>query len=318
MARVSLKSLTEPDEVRRVPHGTLEIYTVGDVVIGRTVWEPGWHWAEDVKPIAGTALCQYHHVGVSLQGTLGVRMEDGSTAEIGPGTVFDIPPGHDGWVVGDEPWVSYDVAGMRAFARVDEGTRRILGAVLFTDIVDSTAMAERLGSARWKELLDTHDQRFQFELDQFRGRLVKTTGDGLLALFDGSERAVRAAAAMVGDAAEIGIAIRAGIHTGEVELEGGDIRGLAVNMAARVMAVAGPGEVLVSATTQELLSGSGLEFRDAGSHQLKGISGPRQLFAFLDQRPLAETTLCLRNRRRGRASAAARRSLPGLPVVRSL
>ena len=111
---------------------------------------------------------------------------------------------------------------------------------------------------------------------------MKTTGDGLLALFDGSERAVRAAAGMVRAAADIGIAVRAGIHTGEVELEAGDIRGLAVHMAARVMGVAGAGEVVVSATTQELLAGTNLRFRDLGSHELKGISGPRQLFALVE------------------------------------
>lgn len=281
MARVSFKALGDPDEVRRMPKGTLEIYTLGEIVIGRTIWEPGWHWVEDVRPIAGTALCQYHHVGVSLQGTLGLRMEDGSTAEIGPGNVFDIPPGHDGWVVGDEPWISYDVAGMRSFARVEEGTQRVLAAVLFTDIVDSTAIAERVGSGPWKELLEKHNQALQFEIDRYRGRLVKTTGDGLLAFFDGSERAVRAARAMVQAATQLGISIRAGIHTGEVELVAGDVRGLAVHMAARVMAVAGPGEVLVSSTTEELLAGSGLEFRDAGSHELKGISGARRLFALV-------------------------------------
>jgi class 3 adenylate cyclase len=264
-----------------MPRGTLEIYTLGEIVIGRTIWEPGWHWAEDVRPIAGTALCQYHHVGVSLQGTLGLRIEDGSTAEIGPGNVFDIPPGHDGWVLGDEPWISYDVAGMRGFARVEEGTQRVLAAVLFTDIVDSTAIAERIGSGLWKELLEKHNQALQFEIDRYRGRLVKTTGDGLLAFFDGSERVVRASRAMVQAAAQLGISIRAGIHTGEVELVAGDVRGLAVHMAARVMAVAGPGEVIVSSTTEELLAGSGLDFRDSGSYELKGISGARRLFALV-------------------------------------
>jgi class 3 adenylate cyclase len=281
MARVQWKSLDAPDEVRRMPHGTIEIYTLDDIVIGRTVFEKDWHWANDVKPIAGTALCQYHHVGVCISGRLGVRMEDGTTSEIEPGTVFDIPPGHDGWVIGDEPWVTYDVAGMRAYARVEEGSQRVLGAVLFTDIVDSTATAERLGATRWKALVDTHNDRFQIELDRYRGRLIKNTGDGVLAIFDGSERAVRAAAAMTRVATELGIAIRAGIHTGEVELASGDVRGVAVHMAARVMAAAGPQEIYVSATTEELLAGSGLEFRDAGVHELKGITGPRQLFALV-------------------------------------
>jgi class 3 adenylate cyclase len=281
MARVQWKSLDAPDEVRRMPHGTIEIYTLDDIVIGRTVFEKDWHWANDVKPIAGTALCQYHHVGVCISGRLGVRMEDGTTSEIEPGTVFDIPPGHDGWVIGDEPWVTYDVAGMRAYARVEEGSQRVLGAVLFTDIVDSTATAERLGATRWKALVDTHNDRFQIELDRYRGRLIKNTGDGVLAIFDGSERAVRAAAAMTRVATELGIAIRAGIHTGEVELASGDVRGVAVHMAARVMAAAGPQEIYVSATTEELLAGSGLEFRDAGIHELKGITGARQLFALV-------------------------------------
>ena len=116
-------------------------------------------------------------------------------------------------------------------------------------------------------------------LDRYRGRLVKTTGDGVLALFDGSERAVRAAAAICRQAPTLGIEIRAGIHTGEVELVPGDVRGLTVHIAARVMALAGPGQVFVSGTTRELAADSGLTFVDAGTHELKGVSGARQLYA---------------------------------------
>jgi class 3 adenylate cyclase len=282
MARLQSKSLAAPDEVRRTPYGRVEIYTLDDMVIGRTVFEPGWHWIEHVQPLAGTRLCQYHHVGVCLQGRLGIRMEDGTTLEVGPDTVFDIPPGHDGWVIGDEPWVTYDVAGMRSFARVDEGTQRILGAVLFTDIVDSTAAAERLGAERWRETVALHNERIQQELDRFRGRLIKTTGDGVLALFDGSERAVRAAAAICLAAKSLGLAIRAGVHTGEVELVAGDVRGMAVHIAARIMALAGPSQVYVSATTQELVAGSGLSFDDAGTHELKGVSGARQVYSLAE------------------------------------
>ena len=242
------------------------------------VFEPGWHWMEHVRPIAGTSLCQYHHVGICVSGRLGNRLEDGTTNQIGPGMVYEIPPGHDGWVVGDEPFVAYDVAGVRSFARVDESTQRVLGAVLFTDIVDSTALAESVGPTRWRELSAMHNERIQFELDRFRGRLVKTTGDGVLALFDGSERAVRAAAAICVAAKALGLTIRAGIHTGEVELVAGDVRGMAVHVAARVMALAGPGEVYVSATTHDLVADAGLVFGDAGVHELKGVSGPRQLY----------------------------------------
>ena len=282
MTRLQAKSLDAPDEVRRTPYGRVDIYTLDDLVIGRTVFEPGWHWIEHVQPLAGTRLCQYHHVGVCLQGTLGMRMEDGTTFEVGPGTVFDIPPGHDGWVIGDEPWVTYDFAGMRSFARVDESTQRVLGAVLFTDIVDSTAAAERVGAARWRETVALHNERIQLELDRFRGRLIKTTGDGVLALFDGSERAVRAAAAVCMAAKTLGLEIRAGVHTGEVEIVAGDVRGLAVHLAARIMALAGPSQVYVSATTQELVAGSGLSFDDAGTHELKGVSGARQLYSLAE------------------------------------
>lgn len=282
MARLQAKSLESPDEVRPTPLGRVDIYNLDDLVIGRMVFEPGWHWMEHVQPIAGTSLCQYHHVGICIAGRLVNRLEDGTTGEIGPGMVFEIPPGHDAWVVGDEAFVAYDVAGVRSFARVDENTQRVLGAILFTDIVDSTTIAESLGPARWRELVAMHNERIQFELDRVRGRLVKTTGDGVLALFDGSERAVRAAAAICLAAKSLGLTIRAGIHTGEVEIAAGDVRGLAVHVAARVMALAGPSQVYVSATTRELVADSGLTFVDAGAHELKGVSGARQLYCLVD------------------------------------
>jgi len=282
MSRAQAKPIGTPDEVRRFPFGALEIYNIDELVFGRTVFQPGWRWSEHVKPIAGTEQCQYHHVGYTISGSLRVQMADGFEMEIRPNTVYEIPPGHDAWVVGDEPYVSVDVAGMRSFARVDEGAQRILGAILFTDIVDSTAHAERLGSSGWKELLQEHQQDVQFQLDRFRGRLVKSTGDGFLAYFDGSERAIRAAAAIAEAARRRGIEIRAGVHTGEVELAAGDLHGLSVHLAARVMAAAPPGRVYVSATTHELVAGSGLVFEDAGTHELKGISGPRQLFALAE------------------------------------
>jgi class 3 adenylate cyclase len=282
VARLQAKSLDNPDEVRPTPFGHIDIYNLDDLVIGRMVFEPGWHWMEHVQPLAGTSLCQYHHVGVCIAGRLGTRLEDGTTSEIGPGMVFEIPPGHDGWVVGDETFVAYDVAGVRSFARVDERTQRVLGALLFTDIVDSTALAESMGPTRWRELVGMHNERIQFELDRYRGRLVKTTGDGVLALFDGSERAVRAAAAICLAAKSLGLTIRAGIHTGEVEVAAGDVRGLAVHVAARVMALAGPSQVFVSATTRELVADSGLMFVDAGSHELKGVSGARQLYCLAE------------------------------------
>jgi class 3 adenylate cyclase len=280
MARLQRKSLSTPDETRTFPNGKLEIFDLDDVVVGRTIFQPGWRWSKDVKEIAGTPSCQYHHLGVVISGTLHVEMDDGLALEIGPDSAFEIPPGHDAWVVGDEPYVTIDYAGMRSFARPTVGTgERILGSILFTDVVDSTATLARVGDPAWRDLLRRHNELAQFELDRFRGRLIKQTGDGLLALFDGTERAVRCASAIAAGSAAIGLPIRAGIHTGEIERIPGDIRGVAVHMAARVMAIAGPGEILVSASTRELLAGSALEFEDRGNHELKGLPGERQLFA---------------------------------------
>ena len=280
MVRLLRKRLDTPDEIRSFPHGRVEIFEIGDNVVGRTVYEPGWRWSVDVKGIAGTDLCMYHHLGYCLVGLLHVVLEDGTSLEIGAEEAFEIPPGHDAWVIGDEPWITVDFAGMRSFARPSVGTgERILSTILFTDIVDSTAMAVRLGDAKWRELLSHHNELGRYELDRFRGREIDTTGDGFLALFDGAERAVRAAAGICRAAGDLGIQIRAGVHTGEVELVPGNVRGVAVHMAARVMALAGPSEVLVSGTTHDLLAGSDLVFEDRGLHELKGITGARQVYA---------------------------------------
>jgi class 3 adenylate cyclase len=126
-----------------------------------------------------------------------------------------------------------------------------------------------------------HNDRMRIEIDRFRGIEVDTTGDGFLARFDGAARAVHCAAAMVGAVGDLGIKVRAGLHTGEVSLSGNNVRGIAVHAAARVSALAGPGEVLVSGTTQELLDGSGLQFSDRGLHELKGLTGARQIFALV-------------------------------------
>ena len=278
MARLQAKPIGSPDEVRTFPMGRVEIYELDDVIIGRTVFEPGWHWAEHVKPIAGTNSCQYHHLGVCVSGLLRVLMDDGTTFEIGAGTVFDIPPGHDGWAIGDDPWETYDMAGMRAFGRSADAGDRILASILFTDVVDSTATAERMGDRRWREVISTLNERCQSEVDRQRGRIVKTTGDGILALFDSSERAIRCAQAAILHAGDLDLSLRAGIHTGEVELTPGDVRGLAVHFASRVLALAGSGQVYVSGTTYELLAGSSLTFEDRGEHELKGITGRRRVY----------------------------------------
>src|SRR5712691_6468317 len=156
---------------------------------------------------------------------------------------------------------------------------RTLATVLFTDIVDSTRTAAELGDRRWRELLERHQATVRGGLGRFGGREVKSTGDGFLAVFDGPARAIRCAREIVESSEELGVRVRAGVHTGECEMMGDDIGGIAVHIAARVSALAGPTEVLVSRTVKDLVAGSGIEFSDRGVHTLKGIPDTWQLYA---------------------------------------
>ena len=277
MSRPQAKSLRSPEQVRRFPNGRIETVSHHETTIGRFVLEPGWHWSRDVGPIARTRSCQVHHQGVVLRGRLRVETDAGDVCEFGIDDVYDIPPGHDASVVGNEPYEAIEFASARIFATPADGDR-VLATVLFTDIVDSTSQLRRLGDAAWRELLLEHNQRTRLELNRFRGREIQTTGDGFLAAFDSPARAVRCAEAMGQAVANLGIAIRAGIHTGEVEFIGDNAQGLTVHEAARVAGVAMPGEVLVSGTTKLLLVGSGITFDSAGVHELKGLGDARELF----------------------------------------
>ena len=156
---------------------------------------------------------------------------------------------------------------------------RVLATVLFTDIVDSTRLAAKIGDRDWHALLDAHDAVVRSQLARFRGREVNTSGDGFLAMFDGPQRAIRCAMAIRDAVQALGIEVRAGLHTGECEIRGDDIGGIAVHIGARVSALAGPNDVLVSSTLRDLVIGSGLEFDDRGAHQLKGVPGEWHLFA---------------------------------------
>jgi class 3 adenylate cyclase/pimeloyl-ACP methyl ester carboxylesterase len=162
-------------------------------------------------------------------------------------------------------------------AEVDDD--RVLATVLFTDIVGSTRRAAELGDRDWRALLDAHDAVVRAQLDRFRGREVNASGDGFLATFDGPQRAIRCAMAIRGAVRALGIEVRAGLHTGECEIRGNNIGGIAVHIGARVSALAGPNDVLVSSTLRDLVIGSGLEFEDRGTHQLKGVPGDWHLFA---------------------------------------
>jgi class 3 adenylate cyclase len=167
------------------------------------------------------------------------------------------------------------LGGLRAVPESD----RALAAILYTDIVESTQRVAALGDREWRTLLDTHDAVARTMVSQYRGRVVKMTGDGMLAIFDGPGRAIRCATAL-GDALRpLGLEIRAGLHTGEVEMRETDIAGIAAHIAARVLQAAGPGDLMVSAAVPMLVAGSGFDFEDRGEHELKGVPGAWRLFA---------------------------------------
>lgn len=208
--RLQRRRFSEADEVRTFPYGTVQVVEIGDVVVGRMEYRPGWRWSVDVKPNVGTEWCDHHHVILTFAGRCRASMSD--------------------------------------------------------------------GAERWRDLVGEHHRQSAEAIERHRGRYVKSTGDGVLGSFDGAERAVRAAAAIRNASIQLGIAIRAGVHSGEVEMASDDVRGLAVHTAARVMSVAGPNEVLVSATVRDLLDGSDLAFEDVGRHELKGLHGERQLY----------------------------------------
>jgi class 3 adenylate cyclase/pimeloyl-ACP methyl ester carboxylesterase len=190
-------------------------------------------------------------------------------------TLVELPGGDLGYGPETAMEVEEFLTGQRPTIEVD----RILTTVLFTDIVGSTARAASLGDRRWLSLLDAHDKAVRDELRRFRGREITTTGDGFVASFDGPARAVRCAQAIVGSTGKLGIEIRAGLHTGECEVRGGDLGGLAVHIAARVGDSASPRRVFVSGTVKDLVVGSGIEFEDRGEHDLKGVPGTWKLFS---------------------------------------
>jgi DNA-binding SARP family transcriptional activator/class 3 adenylate cyclase/pimeloyl-ACP methyl ester carboxylesterase len=192
-------------------------------------------------------------------------------------------PGDDHFpFVGDQDAVVAAIERFLTGHSYERPPERVLATVLFTDFVASTERLTQLGDRRWRELLDGHDSACDRELERFRGRRIKSTGDGLLAVFDGPARAIRCAAAILRELAGLGLDVRAGLHTGECDRRGDDISGIAVNIAARITALAGPGEVLVSRTVNDLIAGSQIALTDRGEHELRGVSGRWRLFALAE------------------------------------
>jgi len=236
--------------------------------------------ARDILPVIRVPTLVMHRIGDGA-----IPVEAGRyLADNIPGAKYVELPGND-----HVPFYERDIAermigetqefltGSRGEVEVD----RVLATVLFTDIVDSTKRAAELGDRQWRALLGRHDEAVRTQIGRFRGHEVKSLGDGFLATFDGPARAVRCAAAIAGSVQPLGLTVRSGLHTGEIELTRDDIGGIAVHTAARVVAMAGPGETLVSSTVRDLVAGSGLRFEDRGRHTLRGLPEEVHLYTVL-------------------------------------
>jgi class 3 adenylate cyclase len=280
MSRVEVRDLGEPEAVVSYPLGTSNQVRLAQTVVTRHVLQPGWSWEEHARPLAGTASCELYHRGVVLSGRMGVRTDEGEQVVIGPNQVFDLPPGHVTWVEGDEELVMVDWAGGAGFDARPGEEARVLATILFTDIVDSTALARDAGDASWKRTVAMHDDVVRSVLAGFGGREVETAGDSFLVVFDSAEGAIHCGQALVQALDAIRLPIRVGIHSGEVVVSDDQVRGLAVHAAARILDRAGSGEVLMSGTTRDLAAGAtGLTFESRGRHRLKGLEREYELFA---------------------------------------
>jgi class 3 adenylate cyclase len=194
-------------------------------------------------------------------------------------SLVELPDGDNLPFVGDSEAVAAEIEEFLTGSRTPPMPDRVLATILFTDIAGSTERAAEVGDRRWRELLGRHDALARGQLERYRGREVKMTGDGLLATFDGPARAVACAAAIGREVRALGLEVRAAVHTGEVELRNGDIGGIAVHLAARVMGLARPNEVLVSSTVKDLAAGAEIRFEDRSVHSLRGVPGNWHLFA---------------------------------------
>jgi class 3 adenylate cyclase len=280
MTRLERASLLDPANQRPLSRATGAAALVGGLAVGRATLEPGWSWSQDVKPVVGTEWCEAHHLHILVSGRFAVRLADNDEAEeFVAGDVFDIPPRHDAWVVGDEPVDLIDVSGNVGQFGEPPALARQVATMLMTDIVDSTPTAARLGDARWRQTLADHDRIVRRQIERFRGRVIDTTGDGFFVGFDSAAAAVYCAQAIRDAVRRLDLEIRAGVHTGEIETTTDGVRGIAIHALARIMSAAGPSEILVSPVIKALTEGTDLHFVDRGPHALKGVDAPMELFA---------------------------------------
>ena len=274
-ARVLAPSLADDEAFRRF-WGKLERHSSGPGQAGE-LWR--MNMGLDVRPILSTIRVPTLVLHRSRDQAIPVQSGRYVASQI-PGARFVELPGEDHLnYVGDLDAVADEIQEFLTGARAEPEADRVLATVLFTDIVESTRRASELGDHRWRQTLDVHDEIASGLVDRHGGRMVKSTGDGLLATFDGPARAIRCALQLRDEARSLGIEIRSGVHTGEVEIRGHDVGGIAVHIAARVAGSAQANEVLVSRTVVDLVAGSGMVFADRGSHALKGVPEEWRLFA---------------------------------------
>lgn len=275
-----VQPFAEPDELIELDTVRSEMITRGGTTVSHDIQQPGWRWSTHIRPLVKTDWCTVRHIGVVVRGQMHFLLEDGMEFDVGAMSLMDVPAGHDAWVVGDEPVETIAWSGVKEWLKpLDTLSERVLATLVFTDLVDSTTMAARLGRGAWGELLANHEQQSRDIVARFRGRTIKTTGDGILAMFDGAARAVRCSVALRDAATGIGLEMRSAVHTAEVDVVEDDIRGIAIHEASRMLALAGASQVLVSATTAALIRDVEVALEDLGERELRGIDAPRRIYA---------------------------------------
>jgi len=280
MASKHVRSFEAPDEVIDLGKVRSEMVNSGGLTVSRDFYQPGWRWSIHVKPVVGTDSCEIRHMGFLITGRMHVVLDGGEEFDIAAGDLFEIPAGHDAWVVGDETAVAITWTGARDWLGPLEALNdRVLATIVLTDVVDSTGFAKRVGDRAWSSVVAGHESRMREEINRFRGREIKMTGDGVLAIFDGAARAIRCAASLLSAAIGFDLVLRAAVHTGEIEVSDVDIHGVAIHEVSRIMGVAQPGEVLVSETTAALARDAGVNLVDRGTFELRGLEGSRRLYA---------------------------------------
>jgi class 3 adenylate cyclase len=280
VSRRHIRSFANADEVAELDQLRTALIRVGGVAITRDTHLPGWRWSTHVKPIVKTESCRFRHLGYVISGQLHVVLDDGTELDANAGDVMDIPPGHDAWVVGEEPFETLAWTGGRDWLIPLGGeAERVVATMTLSDIVASTDVARRVGDRNWADLLGHFQAGTREIVTRFGGRVVDFAGDGVLAVFDGAARAIRCAEALREAAEDLGLKLRSAVHSAEVERDGLIVRGVGVHEASRILGLAGPGEILVSDVTAALARDAGPTLTDRGEHELRGLARTRHLFA---------------------------------------